>query len=369
MKCEECLPLIEEYVDGELDGRIAERLGAHLDSCAGCALSLAEVEREQQLYALYQRDVEVTPAQWNVVRARIEQEKDAGGRTPRAWFGRLFGPRRQFRPAFAAASALVIIAVTAGVIYLRSGGSRGEVALQPAAGWAAQRPAKQNERATPDNVNGSGGSVVAHDEKTGTANSSKVDTNNSGGRAPLVASNRAGASSKKWGAATARLRRPENRRGEQPGAAERPARFEEETAVASVPGETGAGGRRASGSAPEAAGDFDFELARHAGRAEMVLREFRNVRPAQEMSHALDVSYEKGQSRKLLYRNIALRRAAAERGDRPAAQLLNTLEPILLDIANLPDRVRPRDLRPIERRMKKMEIVAALQVRTLVASN
>ena len=26
MKCEECLPLIEEYVDGELDGRMVERL-------------------------------------------------------------------------------------------------------------------------------------------------------------------------------------------------------------------------------------------------------------------------------------------------------------------------------------------------------
>ena len=83
----------------------------------------------------------------------------------------------------------------------------------------------------------------------------------------------------------------------------------------------------------------------------------------------LDVSFEKQQSRKLLYRNIALRRAADERGDPAALELLNTLEPILLDIANLPDHVRARDVQSIERHMEKKEIVAALQVRTLLASN
>jgi len=118
-----------------------------------------------------------------------------------------------------------------------------------------------------------------------------------------------------------------------------------------------------------AAGDFDFEISRHAGRAELLLRSFRNVRPVTTAARALDVSFEKEQARKLLYRNIALRRAAAERGDPSAAGLLNTLEPILLDIANLPARAKTRDVQSIERRMKKKEIIAALQVRTLLASN
>jgi hypothetical protein len=41
----------------------------------------------------------------------------------------------------------------------------------------------------------------------------------------------------------------------------------------------------------------------------------------------------------------------------------------LLDIANLPNRARSGDVRSIERRMEKKEIVATLQVRTLVAAN
>ncbi|HEX8921565.1 MAG TPA: zf-HC2 domain-containing protein, partial [Pyrinomonadaceae bacterium] len=73
MKCEECLPRIEEYVDGELDGRMTERMEAHLSTCNACALELAELERDAEIYANYQRNIEVTPAQWNIVRARIEQ--------------------------------------------------------------------------------------------------------------------------------------------------------------------------------------------------------------------------------------------------------------------------------------------------------
>lgn len=115
-------------------------------------------------------------------------------------------------------------------------------------------------------------------------------------------------------------------------------------------------------------GNFDLDVARHAEKAELLLRSFRNVRlPVNK--RALDVSYEKEQSRRLLYQNIALRRDAATRGDEPTAELLNKLEPILLDIANLPSRAKARDVRSIEQRMEKKEIVATLQVRTLVASN
>ncbi|HYJ47470.1 MAG TPA: zf-HC2 domain-containing protein, partial [Pyrinomonadaceae bacterium] len=72
MRCEECLPLIEEYIDGEIDARLVERTEAHLASCDACAAELAELRREQEIYALYRRDLEGTPAHWNIVRARIE---------------------------------------------------------------------------------------------------------------------------------------------------------------------------------------------------------------------------------------------------------------------------------------------------------
>ena len=343
MKCEECLPLIEEYVDGELDGRTAERLGAHLSACAACADELAALGREQELYAGYRRDLEVTPADWNIVRARIEQERDAAppveSRTRlRERLGVLFGAG--LRPAFVAALVVAAVAVTAIVIYQRSRNRQGEVAVQPQARKEERTPQVAQEQPTPEE---------------------KKEIEGGGGEsAPLVANNRTGPVSKKRAAAPRRITRPENqvvKRVTPDGSAQ----FEEAASAAA-----GARGR-----APEAAGDIDFEIARHAGRAELLLRSFRNVRPASATAgaRALDVSFEKEQARRLLYRNITLRRAAAERGDPAASELLNTLEPILLDIANLSGRVRARDVQSIERRMEKKEIVAALQVRTLLASN
>ena len=65
MRCEECLPLIEEYIDGELGERTSDRIAAHLSTCHACASEVAELEHEQEIYAHYQRDIAVTPAQWN----------------------------------------------------------------------------------------------------------------------------------------------------------------------------------------------------------------------------------------------------------------------------------------------------------------
>lgn len=338
MKCEECLPLIEEYVDGELDGRTATRLTRHLSSCAACADELATVRREQEVYAGYRRDLEVKPAHWNVVRARIEQERDAAPphapRTSlRERLGALFG--KGLRPAFVAAVVLAV-AVTAIVIYQRSRGHQDKLAAEPQAQKQEQTPEVAKKQPTPE----------VKDENQGGGHESAP---------PIV-----GTIPKKKAVVSARAARPETQTVKRT-TPDDSARFEEAMA------ESSAGGVRPR--APEAAGEFDFEIARHAGRAELLLRSFRNVRPVTTTARALDVSFEKEQARKLLYRNIALRRAAAERGDPTTTALLNTLEPILLDIANLPGRVRARDVQSIERHMEKKEIVAALQVRTLLASN
>ena len=354
MKCEECLPLIEEYVDGELERRMIERLDAHLSSCAACAAELTALRREQEVYAGYRRDLEVTPAHWNVVRARIEQEKDARPLAePRAGFlerlGGLFG--KSLRPAFVAAVVLVVVAITAAVIYLRSRGNQEKLAQRPPAHKEEQQPTPEHKQTTPDKING-GSETVVHDESAEKGGGEK--------RPQLTANNQTGARTTRKSPTLARVRRPENQTvvGRTPDDAPR---FEEAVAGSAVTGTLV--------NAPAAGGEFDFELARHAERTELLLRSFRNVRPATSAARPLDVSFEKTQSRKLLYRNIALRRAAEDRGDPSALKLLNTLEPILLDIANLPGRAHAHDVESIERRMEKKEIVAALQVRTLLASN
>jgi hypothetical protein len=346
MKCEECLPLIEEYVDGELDGRMIERLDAHLSNCAACAEEMTALQREQEVYAGYRRELEVTPAHWSVVRARIEQEKDArpqAASRPRfgEWFGGLFGKR--LRPAFVVAVVLVAVTITAAVLYLRSRDRQGGLALQE------PKTTGPIQQVTPDKIE-KGGGAIAEDKN--------VDKGGKEERPPVTAINQTGAGTKrKAPALLARVRRYENRNVERPTPDDAP-RFEEAVA-----------GSGTLMNAPSAGGEFDFEMARHAERSELLLRSFRNVRPVTSADRPLDVSFEKEQSRKLLYRNISLRRAAEDRGDPSALKLLNALEPILLDIANLPGRARARDVESIERRMEKKEIVAALQVRTLLASN
>ena len=71
MKCEDCLPLIEEYFDGEADARTAASVGAHLSKCADCAAALDALRFEHEAYARYDRGLEVTPALWAAVSAEM----------------------------------------------------------------------------------------------------------------------------------------------------------------------------------------------------------------------------------------------------------------------------------------------------------
>ena len=67
MKCEECQILIEESVDGVLDRQAAALVESHTASCAECANFYSELSREQEIYARYQREIEVTPLMWSTI--------------------------------------------------------------------------------------------------------------------------------------------------------------------------------------------------------------------------------------------------------------------------------------------------------------
>jgi Putative zinc-finger len=127
MKCEEYRILIEDYVDGALDHKTASRVTAHTAACAECASFYQEMSREQDVYARYQRDLEVTPVLWASIETRIKQERAAqpegqlggqlGGMISRLreqLAGVFSAPR--LSPAFAAALVIVAIVVTAFVM-------------------------------------------------------------------------------------------------------------------------------------------------------------------------------------------------------------------------------------------------------------
>lgn len=124
MKCEEFQSAIEEYVDGELDEQTAQLVIAHIATCASCALRCEELRSEQEIYAHYQREVTVTPAIWQGVRARIEIENISRRRDPstrfREWLVGTFGAPR-FSPALTAAMMLIAAGITVGVMsYMNS---------------------------------------------------------------------------------------------------------------------------------------------------------------------------------------------------------------------------------------------------------
>ncbi|HEX2268290.1 MAG TPA: zf-HC2 domain-containing protein [Pyrinomonadaceae bacterium] len=107
--------------------------------------------------------------------------------------------------------------------------------------------------------------------------------------------------------------------------------------------------------------DAETLTAIHFEKAETLLRAFRNVR-LNERDTAAEVAYERKRAQQLVYQNMILRREADTAGDVQISSLLESLEPILLDIANLPDKPENDDVRAIRERVERKNIVALLQV-------
>lgn len=109
---------------------------------------------------------------------------------------------------------------------------------------------------------------------------------------------------------------------------------------------------------------FNPQTARHFERAQLLLRSFRNASVSKNSGGKalLDLSYEQQLSQRLLYQNILLRRDAEVKGQLPAAEALSDLEPLLLDIANLPNQPSLDEWHRINERLQRKELIAALQI-------
>ncbi|HEY8227195.1 MAG TPA: zf-HC2 domain-containing protein [Pyrinomonadaceae bacterium] len=112
------------------------------------------------------------------------------------------------------------------------------------------------------------------------------------------------------------------------------------------------------------AADMQALTALHLEKSELLLRAFRNIRTGE--TESAEIAYERKQAQQLIVRNMMLRREADNSGDVQVASLLENLEPILLDIANLPDDAAPDDIRVINERVERKNIVALLQVNSTV---
>ena len=275
MKCEVCTELLEEYLDGELAPQDVEQVDAHLISCVECSESFAELTAEQDLFARYDREIEVPPFLWTRVAAHTVSEPQA----PK---------RRWFVPSLTAAIAVLLITLALGIAYLRS---RHETPDPIVAKTTTHSPTP-----TPDPVSKSVESVV------------------------------------------------KKRRYQKP----KPRVVQPVTDQSDV---------LSSELAYLDADEQDTAL--HIEQSKILLRSIKNVQIS-DTDDEIDVTYDKALSRRLLNENVVLRRDAEMKAKFPTKTLLADLEPFLIDIANLPDRARPEDVRVIKERVQKTEIVAAL---------
>jgi len=107
--------------------------------------------------------------------------------------------------------------------------------------------------------------------------------------------------------------------------------------------------------------DAQTMTAMHFDKAETLLVGFRNVR-LNEPGTAEEIAYERKRAQQLVYQNMILRREAEASGDIQTESLLENLEPILLDIANLADKPNKDAVRVIRERVERKNIVPLLRV-------
>ena len=299
MKCDDCLNLLETYLDGEASEREAEALRNHLITCAACEDKFEALTAENEIYARYDREIQVSPAIWNGIAASINAEERQAQRERKfnfaEWLSGLFAiPSLRFAIPTV---ALVAIAVVISVAYLRMRTLQtpSNVTADLRAG-ALPKPKAIKSIGPPPFVNKEDGSHVG----------------------PFVAVN--------YKPRTTRASRATDQ----------------------------------SDVLPDTDPAEDRDTASHLEQAQNLLTSFRNIKYS-DTDEEVDVSFEKAESKRLLGENVLLRRDAEQAGKYPAKSMLGSLEPFLIDIANLPDKAKPADVRQITDRVQRTEIVAELR--------
>lgn len=368
MRCVDCLPLIEEYFDGEVEERTAEQMSAHLSSCADCSAALDALSFEQEVYARYDRGgLEVTPALWARVSAEIAREPLPQGRVEerpflsrvRAGFAAALSTLAA-RPALASSLALLLVGITAGSLWLL----RARRELPHAVAVNAPKTS-----GAPDTVLTSAHIDPENLKATPVETPSEVEP---GATPREVARATVAPPSREKTTPTPKL---ENYLSDEDVrwilAAQ--SASAQEAGLVNIKDESEP--RSEDSPTNVAVGGSDVpvvtvstrvlepeqkEVARHVEQAQMLLRSIKNARA--EGGDTFNVAYEKQLSRKLLGDNVTLQLDAETRGDKETKQVLDRIEPYLLDIANMHDKASREEVRSLRERIDNKEIIAALQV-------
>lgn len=123
MRCEACLGMMDELIDGALDGNLAREATAHMAMCGPCSHVYAKLRYEQDLYRKYLLDVEPTPAVWANLRLALRQEKVIRASQPQfrlqRWLAIALGGLK-VTPQMATALVLITIGLAIGIMVWRT---------------------------------------------------------------------------------------------------------------------------------------------------------------------------------------------------------------------------------------------------------
>lgn len=302
MKCEVCLELLEEYLDGELAAGDKEQVSAHLKTCTECFASFSTLSAEAELFSRYDRELDVPPFFWTRIAQHTVAAKKQSFR---------LGWRRQLSEIFATGPFVMGLAIVLFALAVL-------VALQGVDFVGDETPTQAQQQTTTD-------------PKQPEQKPTTTDDNAGRGPKPLTTDHKLNLL-----ASAPRVKRKIRLAAR--------AAIDQSDVLSSNLGYL----------------DIDDrDTAKHIEQTQNLLRSVRNFQVS-EGDEEIDVSYDKALSRRLLNENVVLRRDAEMKAKFPTKSLLADVEPFLIDIANLPDHARSEDVRVIKERMQKTEIVAAL---------
>jgi hypothetical protein len=324
MKCEDCLFLIDDLIEAELDEHSAEQIDLHLFICPECAVQYELLQEERKIYTHYWLAAEPSQNLLTQFQAKLKTGRKELSRTfistvrTGDWEAKISNFFRLSPPA--ALAGLIIIFGTGFVLLALAVNHENEVNKSTAKNElkTTEFPVYDDKLNKNDLVSSAAESLIVKKLSISKTNHENV---------PIP---------KKITVAVTTSGRKKN---EVTGHFEW---FKEQLERLKLK-------------------KFNTETAKQAEKIELLLRSFRNSQAA-ENGEIYDVTYEKQQARKLLEKNFWLRQNADYYGAVATVKVLSQAEPLLLEIANLESSPSLQKVLEIKERLRNQNLIVSLQV-------